>query len=290
MGAYTESTGNFSGQGNVSLFWHFWTVPQPRGIVVLVHGLGEHGGRYMNLIDRMKGANVSFCTLDHRGHGLSQGKRGHVENFMDYIEDVKLLVDMAHSQHPELPLIMLGHSMGGAIAARYALEHTADIDALILSAACLILKSAAPGWQDILARVLSRVAPAATFPNGLSPDDLSHDPQVVKAYVNDPLVHNKISARWYTEMLNNSQQVFSRASEFAMPLLVVHGEGDKIVDIAGSERIFKAARSVDKQYKAFPGLYHETMNEKQPSQTEVLDVIAGWIMGHLNINNSSREK
>ncbi|MGE5389838.1 MAG: lysophospholipase [Deltaproteobacteria bacterium] len=285
MENYTESTGNLSGKGGISLYWHSCTVEKPLGLVILVHGLGEYGGRYSNLINRLQGENISFYTVDHRGHGRSQGKRGHLEYFLDYIEDLKLLVDMAHNQHPELPLIMLGHSMGGAIAARYALEHPADIDALILSAAGIKPKRAVPGWQDRLARFLSRVAPAATFPNGLSADDLSHDPQVVKDYVDDPLVHNKITARWYTEMLNNSQQVLSRAPELAMPLLVIHGEGDRIVDISGSEQIFKAAGTADKQYKTFPGLYHETMNEKQADREEVLNVIASWIIAYLGQKN-----
>lgn len=282
MGTYTESTGNLNGQGDISLFWHAWTVPQPLGIVVLVHGLGEHGGRYINLINRLQGERVSFYTVDHRGHGRSAGKRGHLNTFMNYIEDLKLLVDMAHQQNPALKLIMLGHSMGGSIAARYALEHPKDIDALILSAAGLILKGDVPVWQDRLARILSRVAPSVSFPNGLCADHLSHDPQLVQAYREDPLVHNKISARWYTEMLDNSQQVLSHASELAMPLLVIHGEGDQIVDITGSEQIFKAARSTDKQYKPFPGLYHETMNERQPEREGVLHVIGGWIVTHID--------
>lgn len=285
MGSYRESTGNLSGQGNVSLFWRSWLVDQPRGIVVLVHGLGEHGGRYSNLINRLAGENISFYTLDHRGHGRSSGKRGHIKHFTDYIEDLKLLVDMAHRQNPGLPLIMLGHSMGGSIAARYALEYPADIEALILSAAGLIFRDEVPGWQDRMARMLSRILPAATFPNGISANALSHDPKVVKDYLDDPLVHNRISARWYTEMLSNSEQVLSQASELVMPLLVVHGEGDQIVDMAGSEFIFLTAGSADKQFKAFKGLHHETMNEKLPEKDEVLDVIAGWILAHIINNN-----
>jgi len=285
METYAESFGTLSGQRDVPLFWHSWTVSRPRGIVVLVHGLGEHGGRYANLINRLQGEDIAFYAVDHRGHGRSHGKRGHIENFLEYIEDLKVLVDLARSQHPGLPLIMLGHSMGGSIAARYALEYPADIDALILSAAGLIPKGKVPAWQDRLARLLSRVKPAVTFPNGLCADHLSHDPQVVKAYVDDPLVHNKISARWYTEMLNNSGQVISRAADLTMPLLVVHGGADPIVDITGSEQIFKAARSANKQYIAFPGLYHETMNETSPEKEEVLDVIGGWILAHLNPGN-----
>lgn len=282
MENYTESTGNVLGQGSVSLYWHSWNVAEPLGIVVLAHGVGEHGGRYLNLINRLQGEGISFYAIDHRGHGRSQGKLGHIVSFMEYIADLKLLVDIAHNQNPEIPLIMLGHSMGGAIAARYALEHPADIDALVLSAAGLIPKISVPRWQDKLARFLSRVVPAATFPNGLSVEDLSHDPQVIKAYVDDPLVHNKITARWYTEMLSNSQQVLGRATEFAMPLLVVHGGADPIVDVFGSEQIFKAARSEDKQYKIFPGLYHETMNEMQSDREEVLAFIGGWILDHLD--------
>ncbi|NLW92188.1 MAG: alpha/beta hydrolase [Syntrophomonadaceae bacterium] len=282
MGNYSESSGNYSGQGGILLYWHAWKVAEPKVVVVLVHGLGEHGARYANLINHMQGDNVSFYTQDHRGHGRSQGARGHITSFMEYVDDLKLLVGMAHDQNPGVPLILLGHSMGGAIAARYALEYPAYINALILSAAGLIPSMAVPGWQDKLARFLSRVAPATTFPNGLSVDDLSHDPQVIKAYVDDPLVHNKISARWYTEMLNNSQQVLSRAAQLNMPLLVVHGGGDKIVDIAGSDRVFIAASSKDKIYKSFPGLFHETMNETMPEREEVLNAITAWILDHVD--------
>lgn len=282
MGTYVNSTGFYSGNGGISIHWYAWNVAEPKGIVVLAHGVGEHGGRYENLIKHMQGDNVSFYTLDHRGHGRSQGKRGHIASIMEYIDDLKLLVDMAHYQNPGFPLILLGHSMGGAIAARYALEHPADIDALILSAAGLIPKMSVPGWQDKLARFLSQVAPTITFPSGLSVDDLSHDPQVINAYVDDPLVHDRISARWYTEMINNSQHVLNRAAEYTMPLLVVHGGADLIVDVAGSEQIFKAASAEDKQYKVFPGLYHETMNEKQMYRDEVLGVIGGWILDHLD--------
>ncbi|MGE5381781.1 MAG: lysophospholipase [Methylocystaceae bacterium] len=281
MSNYIESSGNLRGQGDISLFWHSWAVTNPRGIVVFVHGLGEHGGRYGNIINRLAGEGISFYTIDHRGHGKSQGKRGHLERFIYYIEDLKLVVDLAHRQNLGLPLVMLGHSMGGAIAGRYALEHPDDIDGLILSAAGLIPGTAPPGWQDKLLRLLSRLAPATTFPNGLSADDLSQDREVVKAYLDDPLVHDKISARWYTEILDNTRQILKRAAELTMPLLVIHGSGDKIVSITGSEQVFGAARSVDKKYQAFPGLYHETMNEKQPEQSEVLDVVAEWILAHI---------
>ncbi|MGE5449916.1 MAG: lysophospholipase [Methanomassiliicoccales archaeon] len=281
MGNYSESTGNLLGQGDVALYWRCWTVPEPQGIVVLVHGLGEHCGRYSNIINRLAGEQVSFYSLDHRGHGKSQGPRGHLEKFDYFIQDLKLVVDMAHQQNPGVPLIMLGHSMGGAIAGRYALTYPQDIDALILSAAGIIPGTSLPAWQDILLKVLSRIAPGASFPNGLSADDLSHDLAVVKAYNDDPLVHNKISARWYTEILANSQEILQRASELTMPLLVMHGGGDKIVSITGSEQVYNAARAADKQYKVFPGLYHETMNEKQPEQGEVLDVVAQWILSHI---------
>lgn len=282
MGNYRESTGNLRGQGDIVLYWRSWTVPSPRGVVVLVHGLGEHGGRYTNIINQLADQGVSFYTLDHRGHGKSQGARGHLEKFDNYTQDLKLVVDIAHQQNPGIPLVMLGHSMGGAIAGRYALTFPQDIDALLLSAAGIVPGSALPAWQDILLKILSRIAPGASFPNGLSADDLSHDSAVVKAYNDDPLVHNKISARWYTEILANSQEILRRASELTMPLLVVHGSGDKIVNISGSEQVYQSAGSADKQYKVFPGLYHETMNEKLPEQTEVLSVIAEWILAHIN--------
>lgn len=281
MGRYNETTGTLRGQMDIALFWKSWTVPEAKAAVVLVHGLGEHCGRYDNIINRLAGEKISFYGLDHRGHGRSQGKRGHLEHFSYYLQDLKLVVDIARKQNPGLPLIMLGHSMGGAIAGRYALDYSKDINALILSAPGIIPGSAPPAWQDLMARFLSKVAPATTFPNGLNADDLSHDPEVVKAYLNDPLVHNKISARWYTEFIAGGQELLRRASELTMPLLVIHGSGDKIVDISGSEQVFKAARSQDKEFKPFSGLYHEAMNEKQPEQAEVLDVVAEWILKHV---------
>lgn len=281
MAAYKETMGIFAGVNSQQIYYCRWKSENPRGVVVIAHGLGEHSGRYANLIQIMQDDGVSFYALDHRGHGRSEGKRGHISSFSEYIEDLKTLFSLVLKENQTIPIILLGHSMGGVIAFQYALSYPRDINGLILSSAGLIPAGGIPGWKRLLASFLSKIAPELAMSNGLNSSDLSHDQAVVNAYVSDPLVHDRVSSRWFTEFSQAAADSLQRAAELKMPLLIVHGTDDKIVDFQGSKAVMENASSRDKQFYLFEGLYHETMNETSPEKEKVVESIREWILKQL---------
>lgn len=283
MKRYTHNMGVFLADDMVRIFYQSWTAQNPKGIVVISHGLGEHSDRYSNIMGALAGGGISFYALDHRGHGKSGGKRGHVDRYMKYIEDMKQLVEtVVKKENPGLPIILLGHSMGGLIAMRYALEHREDLRGLILSAPALVPAVAVPGWKKALGRFFSVIAPSLAMNNELDPADISSDPDVVQAYRDDPLVHDMVSARWYTEYLDTAEYCLARPSELEMPLLVIHGMADRMVSPEGSRIVFENASSQDKQIFTFESLFHETMNERIEDRKKVLKTISGWITTHVS--------
>jgi len=279
MKYYNHSMGVFLAGDMVRIFYQGWIPPRPKGVLVISHGLGEHSGRYTNLIEALEGKGISIYALDHRGHGKSGGKRGHVDSYMKYIGDLKqLLEDVIAKENRNLPVILLGHSMGGLIAMKYALIHPGDIDDLILSAPALIPAVPVPPAKKILGRMLSRMFPRLTLNNELDPSDISTDLDVVRAYRDDPLVHDRVSARWFTEFIDTGSDCLKRASELKMPLLIIHGAGDRMVSTRSSKIVYERASSPDKQIQFFEGLFHETMNEEIESRKKVLRLLRDWIV------------
>ncbi len=282
MKGYTHGMGVFLADDMVRVFYQRWITEKPRGVVLISHGLGEHSERYGNIMNALSGSNVSFYALDHRGHGKSGGKRGHVDSFMKYIEDMKKLVEtVIKKENKGLPILLLGHSMGGLIAMRYALEYAEDLKGLILSAPALVPAVTVPGWKKILGRMFSMIAPRITMNNELDPADISSDPDVVQAYRDDPLVHDMVSARWYTEYVDTAEYCLSRPAELEMPLLVIHGMLDKMVSPEGSKIVYENAGSRDREIFLFDGLFHETMNERPEDRKKVLKTISTWIGKHI---------
>ena len=282
MAEYNHATGTFTNKDGLGIFHQRWTVDAPRAAMIIVHGLGEHSGRYGHLLDTMAGDRISFFSLDHQGHGQSGGTRGHVNDFSDYVVDIKqYLDDIVSPETAGLPLICLGHSMGGLIAGLFALTHQPDISALILSAPAFIPGGKIPAIQAAAARIVSRVLPRLTQSNKLDADDLSHDPETVRAYQNDPLVHDRISTRWFVSFMATAEQCLSRAGEITLPLLVFHGTEDKMVSPDGSRKFFDQVKGADKTLKLFGGLYHETMNELPKDREIVLETVADWIRNRI---------
>jgi len=290
MAAYQHSTGTFIGKGGIEIFFQQWEVANPKAILVIIHGLGEHSGRYGNLIDALQNRGIAIYGLDHRGFGRSGGKRGHVDSFMDYIYDMKIFVNMLKDKHPNKPVIMLGHSMGGVLALKYALTHAEDLDALILSSPGLVPAIKVPAWKKNLAIFLSSKIPSLTMPSGLDATTISRDKEVVKQYLADPLVHDKVTPRFYVEMMNTIDECINRCGEVTLPLLLIHGTADALVLDEASKIVYEKAKSKDKTLKLFEGLYHETMNELEPDRKKVLKFLADWIVDHAKKNISTKSK
>lgn len=282
MENYGHSSATFQSFDGLKLFYQKWLSKDAKGIVVIAHGLGEHSSRYSNLLEELAGNSISFYALDHRGHGRSEGKRGHITSFNDFTTDLDSLVEMARKENPAIPVILLGHSMGGVIAFQYVLQYPQAVDALILSSAGLIPILNVPGWLQSVVKVLSRIAPGLTISNGLDASGLSHDQSVVAQYLDDPLVHDKVSVRWSAEFIAAGQESLRRAGELSLPLLIIHGQEDPIVDYQGSVKVMELASSPDKTLHIFEGLLHETMNETPELRQDVLARVGEWITAHLS--------
>ncbi|MDY6906048.1 MAG: alpha/beta hydrolase [Thermodesulfobacteriota bacterium] len=289
MDDYTHSMGVFLNKNNIRIFHRCWSAEKPRAVVLIAHGLGEHCGRYKHLIRRLRGHHISFYAIDHKGHGKSGGKRGHTERFTDYVDDLKQFKDTVIDKEMHgVPVFLLGHSMGGLIATQYALTHPDAFDGLILSAPAFMLARPMPAVQAGIVKILSAMIPRVTMPNRLNPADLSSDTAVVAAYINDPLVHERVSMKWLVEFTATAEACLSQTARLTLPLLIIHGKGDRIVAVKGSEIAYQNAQSTDKQLALFDRLRHETMNEQPAERKEPLDMVAQWIMERTEQSEKTR--
>ena len=274
--ATTRTERSFDGVGGVRIVYDVWTPDtDPRGVVVLAHGLGEHARRYDHVAQRLGESGLITYALDHRGHGRSGGKRVYLRDISEYTGDFHTLVGIAADDHPGLKLVVLGHSMGGAIVFTYGVEHPDDYTAMVLSGPVVAAQDAVSPVKMFAAKMLGKIAPGLPVEE-LPADAVSRDPEVVAAYIADPLVHHgKIPAGIARAFLGIAETMPQRAGALTAPLLVVHGEQDKLVPAAGSRHLVECVGSTDVHLKVYPELYHEVFNE--PERDVVLDDVASWI-------------
>jgi alpha-beta hydrolase superfamily lysophospholipase len=271
----THEDGRFQGERGLEIYWQAWLPDgEPRAVVVLAHGASEHSGRYEWTGDQLTARGYAVYALDHRGHGQSEGGRAVIDRMSHAVEDLHTLVERAGAAHPGRPLVLLGHSMGGAVALSYTIEHEDALDALVLSAPLAALE-AAPPVARIAGRVLSVVAPSLGVV-AIDATAVSRDPQVVADYEADALnYHGKLPARTVSELARAIDGYPEAVTHFKLPMLVLHGTADRLTPIAGSEMVVERAASDDKTLKRYDGLFHEILNE--PERQQVLDDIAGWL-------------
>ncbi len=229
-----------------------------RGSVVIMHGLGEHSGRYRRLAQFLNESGYSARCYDHRGHGRSGGERGDVSNGDPMLQDAQIVIDEFAARLRDAPFL-LGHSMGGLFAARFALARLSPIRGLILSSPALAVPISAT--QKFLLRLMQAAAPRLGVPNGLQAKFLSHDMGVVAAYKADPLVHNRISARLLRSMLSSIDFCMAQASTLSVPTLMLVAGEDHLVDAEGSKRFAAMLPPALVQCKLYDGYYHELFNE-----------------------------
>jgi alpha-beta hydrolase superfamily lysophospholipase len=274
--ATTRTERSFDGVGGVRIVYDVWTPDaDPRGVVVLAHGLGEHARRYDHVAQRLGESGLITYALDHRGHGRSGGKRVYLRDISEYTDDFHTLVGIAADGHPGLKLVVLGHSMGGGIVFSYGVEHPDDYTAMVLSGPVVDTQDAVSPVKMFVAKVLGKIAPGLPVEE-LPADAVSRDPEVVAAYIADPLVHHgKIPAGIARALLGIGETMPQRAGALTAPLLVVHGEQDKLVPADGSRHLVECVGSTDVHLKVYPELYHEVFNE--PERAVVLDDVASWI-------------
>lgn len=274
--ASTRSERSFDGVGGVRIVYDTWTPERtPRGVVVLAHGYGEHARRYDHVAARFGEAGLLMYALDHRGHGRSGGKRVYLRDISEYTADFHHLVRIAAGEFPDLPIVVLGHSMGGGVVFAYGVEHPDDYAAMVLSGPAVHAQTGVKPWLVTLAKVLGRIAPGVPVEQ-LDADAVSRDPDVVAAYKADPLVYQgKLPAGIARGLFTVGETMPQRAAALTAPLLVVHGDMDRLVPVEGSHLLVDCVGSKDVHLKVYPGLYHEVFNE--PERGLVLDDVTSWI-------------
>ena len=270
----------FVGVRGVRIHVRTWLPAEaPTGVVVLAHGFAEHSGRYVSVAERLAGDGIAVRAPDHRGHGLSEGKRTSVVRFDDYVEDLTTVIAQARARWPSQRLILLGHSMGGLIALDLAVRSSDALDGLVLSAPAACPREVSR-FTLAIGRALSRVAPNFGVLR-LPLNRISRDHAIVSAYNTDPLVfRTPIRARLGTEMLDAMDRVEAGLPSLRVPLLVMQGTADGLVDPGCGPHVYGQAGSTDKTLKMYDGLWHEIFNE--PERDHVLDDLVAWLRPHLS--------
>lgn len=232
-----------------------------RAAIAMVHGLGEHSGRYAPLHDALVAAGFAVGAADLRGFGRSPGVRGHIDRWDDYRQDTAAIVALAGSLAPGRPLFLFGHSMGGLIVLDFALERPAGLAGVIASGPALVPAGVRRPMHEMASRLLSVLAPRFSIELGLDPAGLSTDASVVADYLADPLVHGRVSMRWGAEILRTMAATRQRAPAFGLPLLLMHGTLDPINDVEGSRAFHDACGHPDRHLKCYARSCHEVHHD-----------------------------
>ncbi len=277
MGSIACVDGSCTARDGLSLRFRAWQPGGVRAVLLVLPGLAEHSGRYLHVGARFAEAGYAVYVLDHRGHGLSPGPRVHVARFDEFLEDVDALRAVAEAQHPGRPIVLVGHSHGGLVALRYVLARPAGLAAAILSSPLLGVhpSSRASPTLVVLARVLSVLWPGVLLPNHVDASQLSRDPEVVRAYRQDPLVSHRGSPRWFTSAMLAIRQAHERAPHLALPALLMVSGADRIVDPEASLRFAAHAPKDKLELVLWEGLYHEMFNE--PERETVFAKVERWL-------------
>ena len=276
MSSFTNQWTQTDGSRIFSRGW----VPDvpPKAVICLVHGLGEHSGRYQHVAQRLNRDGFAVVSFDLYGHGQSQGKRGHAPSMEVFAEGIDRLLTTASERWPDTPCFLYGHSLGGVLVLYYTLLRQPELRGVIATSPGLRTSLEEQKLKIAIARTMATLAPSVGLPTGLKAEDISKDPQVIQVYLADPLVHDRATFAMARNTLDAIQWTFDHAGEFKPPLLLMHGDQDAIAYARGSQE-FASLVPGDCTVKIWPGLLHETHNE--PEKDQVLDFKITWIKSKL---------
>lgn len=263
-----------AGAGGGSLHRRSWRPPLARRAIALIHGYAEHVGRYDALGAWFAARGVAVHGYDQRGHGRSEGRRGHLNAFGELLDDAERFLEVVRQEHPGLPLTLLGHSLGGLVVASLLTERRPAVDDAVFSGAALA-RPEISGLRIAVARALRRVVPRLALASGIDPSGLSRDAAVVRDYLADPLVFGHMTCSFAVEVLDAIERLAARSDPIELPLLVLHGADDPIVRADASRRFFARARGPGSELRLYPKLLHEIFNE--PEREDVFDDVLEWL-------------
>ncbi len=263
---------------NLNLSAAEWNKKFSKAIICIIHGIGEHSSRYNHVIDYFLKHNYTVFTMDLRGHGKSEGKKGHTPSYSALMRDISSLIKTVKKNYPDKSIFLYGHSMGGNLVINYVIREQPYLSGVIASAPDLGLSFKPPLWKIISAKILNLLLPSLTLKTGIDNNALSRDKKIVHDYNNDPLVHDHITPRLYTSLRNAANWVYKHSNDLLIPILIMHGSEDKLTSSDASYSFFKKLQK-DCTYRSWKGLYHELHNE--PEKLKVLNYILKWLNQHL---------
>jgi alpha-beta hydrolase superfamily lysophospholipase len=262
-------------QDKITLVGQTWkTTKKEKAVIILVHGLGEHALRYQHMAEFYNDVGISVVSFDLRGHGRSDGVRGHATSYDAICDDIQTLVDGTKERFPNIPMFIFGHSLGGALVLYYLLKRKPELRGAIVTSPALASGDPVPPVKMLAARVMTKLAPSFSMPNGLDRSGLSRDPEVEKKYSSDPNVHGMISARLGWELISNGQFILDHGNELKLPMLLMQGSADRVVDVQKTIELSKKVPATT-TFKLWDGFYHELHNE--PEKLEVLNFELNWL-------------
>lgn len=272
--------GFFKAKDQTELFYYSLRAKEPKGTLVVVHGLDEHSGRYRHFAEYLTGQGWQIYLYDQRGHGRSKGLRGYAEGMQQLAEDLHVFVEWVKKQEKTDKVFVLGHSFGGQVTINYLADYAPELRGAVLSAPNVQLALPVSPLKKSVGRFLSNFLPTLRIANDVKPEYVSRDPEVVRDYCNDPFLQQKISLRLGAAILDNLDEIIDLATKIKLPCLVLHGSEDKITAKEGSETFFKKLSSKDKKLKIYSKFYHEILNE--PEKLEVYQDICHWLQERLS--------
>jgi len=278
--------GNFSASDGTSLHEKVWNASGAAvGSVVLLHGYGEHIGRYEHVAAALNAGGFHVRGMDLRGHGQSGGVRGYCDHFGQYLDDAQLLIARAREQARELPLFLVGHSFGALIGAKYCIERPDGLAGVMLSSPYFALKLKVPKAKIIAGKIMSKLYGKLALPSGLAGKDVSRDPEIAAAYDRDPLNNKNATARWFTESSDAQDFVLANARRLTLPLLLMAGGADALADPARAEQVFAQVGATDKTLEVLPGQFHEIFNELADDRKKTLQRVVTWLKQHADASS-----
>lgn len=267
-----EQSGFLAARDGIRLFWRSWAPDESKGSILLVHGTNEHMGRYLHVVEYFTGQGFAVYAFDQRGHGQSEGTRCYVDRFDQYLEDLHQFVQTVPAEPKP---IMVGHSLGGLIAFRYALAYPDTIQALAISSPMFAVKAKPNPVVKALLPAITRFFPRLQIPANL-PEQICRDPEVVRAYTEDPLVWKKVTPRWFAECTSAAEALHQGLCQsMRTPVLFLQAGDDLLVDAEVTRAIYELVPHGQKAFKLYPGKYHEIFND--PGREAVFGDIMAWI-------------
>ena len=275
--ARVEEIGWDSEEGRI--FSKIWRPDgEPEAVVCLVHGIGEHSGRYSHVASAMQSSGLAFLAFDHIGHGRSEGRRGHVPSLEVHLENVAQILLLANEAYPGAKIFLYGHSMGGKLALNYAIRRSPELAGMIVTAPWLRLSSPLPKFKFAIMRIMDRLWPAFSLARGTDVSKLTSDQEVAENCGSDPLNHGRITARQLVVAIDAAQWAMDNADKLNIPLLLAHGSQDQVT-CPDASREFSSAVPADCEFRLLDGIRHEPHHE--PDRTEFIASLIAWIRSRL---------